>query len=198
MIFFIVFPFLALGCAAFLFSAAIPKLRRFALSSSLWCVACAICLIAVVITLALIGTGIAALHGLFQRPFLGSMHFGQSSWIGWLFLGFALITTVVGATAITLLHGIVIRRFTLALFRLYLAAVSFGVGVLSCALLIMAFGEHFLLLTFPIPAVLFSILIALALSYACLRIAPQFRGSYPQRFPIVTPEEFNWKGETIS
>jgi hypothetical protein len=39
MILFIVFPFLAVGCTSFLLCAAIPHLRRFALSSSVWRVA---------------------------------------------------------------------------------------------------------------------------------------------------------------
>jgi hypothetical protein len=95
-----------------------------------------------------------------------------------------------GASIITVAHGIVIRRLTLPLFRLYLAAVSFCVGVLSSGFLVLALGdridkhEHVSLMW----TVCF--LLASALSYACYRNAPRFRGRYPKAFPIVTQEEF--------
>jgi hypothetical protein len=195
MILFIAFPFVAAGCAAFLFCAAIPPLRRFALSSSLWCVACVPCLLVIFATVILWSAGITALQKLLQSPFAISAGVHRSSWTDWLFFSIAVIVALAGTTVITLIHGIIIRRLTLALFRLYATAVSFGVGILSCAFLSLSFGEHLWTLTFRAPTAFMSLLLASALAYVCFRSAPHFRGSYPQRFPVVTYEEFDWKGQ---
>jgi hypothetical protein len=194
MIFEIALPFLALGCAAFLILAAIPKLRPFALSISLWCVAFAFCLIAAVLGLLLVSIGIAAFHDLFQRHSFSLPNVGHHSWIGWFLFSFVVVVTIAGATGITAVHGIITRRLTLALFRIYVAAVSFGVGILSCAFVLLVFNDHLFNMAFVIPATSFGLLLTSALSYACFKNASRFRGSYPQRFPIVTLEEFDWKG----
>jgi hypothetical protein len=194
MIFEIALPFLALGCAAFLIFAAIPRLRPFALSISLWCVAFALCLIAAVLALLLASTGIAAFHELFRRHSFTLPNIGDHSWIGWLLFSLVIVATLAGATAITAVHGIITRRLTLALFRIYLAAVSFGVGILSCAFVLLVLSDHLFDMAFVIPATGLGLLLTSALSYACFKNASRFRGSYPQRFPVVTLEEFNWKG----
>jgi len=190
MILFVAFPFLAAGCACFLICAAISPLRRFALSSSLWCVTCIPCLIAILAAVILWSLGIDALQRLMKPDFGTSLGFHQASWIGWLLAIVSLIVTIIGATAATLIHGIIIRRLTLALFRLYVAGVSFGVGVLTCSFVLFAFATHLLSLASFLPAALASLLAAFALAYACFRNASGFRGSHPQRFPVVTPEEF--------
>ena len=190
MILFVVFPFLAIGCASFLFCAAIPPLRRYALSSSLWWVACVPCLLAILAAIILWSAGLYALRQFFKPSFGTSISMHQTSLTGW-FLSIATILIVIaGATTITLIHGIVIRRLTLALFRLYVAAVSFGVGILACTFVLLLFAEHLLSLTAGLPAALGSLFAAVALAYTCFRNASGFRGSYPQRLPIVTPEEF--------
>jgi hypothetical protein len=194
MIFEIALPFLALGCAAFLIFAAIPKLCPFALSISLWCVAFAFCLIAAVLALLLVSTGIATFHDLFQRHSFSLPNAGDHSWIGWVLCSFVVVATLAGATAITAVHGIITRRLTLALFRIYLAAVSFGVGILSCAFVFPVLNDHLFDMAFIVPATSLGILLTSALSYVCFKNASRFRGSYPQRFPIVTLEEFDWKG----
>jgi hypothetical protein len=190
MILFIAFPFLAAGCACFLLCAAIPRLRRFALSSSLWWVACIPCLFAILTGLILWSLGLDALRRLFRPDLAASLSVHQISWLGWLLTITTLIVTVTGATAITLIHGVIVRRLTLALFRLYVAGVSFGVGVLTCSFVLFAFATHVLSLTAFLPAALVSLLAASALAYTCFKNASGFRGSYPQRFTVVTPEEF--------
>jgi hypothetical protein len=190
MILFIAFPFLAMGCVCFLLCAAIPPLRRFALSSSLWCVACVPCLFAILATVVLWSLGVDALQRLMKRDFGASLSVHQTSWLGWLLVIIVFAFTVAGATAITLMHGIIIRRLTLALFRLYVAAVSFGVGILTCSFVLFAFAMHLLSLAALLPAALVSLLAATALAYACFRNASGFRGSYPQRLPVVSAEEF--------
>jgi hypothetical protein len=190
MILFIAFPFLAMGCVCFLLCAVIPPLRRFALSSSLWCVACVPCLFAILAAVVLWSLGVDALQRLMKPDFGASLSLHQTSWLGWLVAISTFVFTVVGATAITFIHGIIVHRLTLALFRLYVAIVSFGVGILTCSFVLFAFAMHLLSLTAFLPAALASLLAASALAYACFRNAAGFRGSYPQRFPVVTPEEF--------
>jgi hypothetical protein len=190
MILFIVFPFLAVGCAIFLLCTAIPPLRRFALSSSLWCVACVPCLLAILPAIILCSLGVDAFHRLFKPYFGASLSVHQTSWQGWLLAAIALLVMAAGASAMTLIHGIIMRRLTLALFRLYVAAVSFGVGILTCSFVLFAFATHLLSLPTFLPAAIASLLAASALAYICFRSASDFRGSYPQRFPVVTPEEF--------
>jgi hypothetical protein len=126
-----------------------------------------------------------------MKPDFGaSLSLYQTSWLGWFVAITTFVITVAGATAITFIHGIIIRRLTLALFRLYVAIVSFGVGILTCSLVLFAFAMPLLSLTAFLPAALASLLAASALAYACFRNAAGFRGSYPQRFPVVTPGEF--------
>jgi hypothetical protein len=190
MIFFIAFPLLAVGCACFLLCAAVPPLRRFALSSSLWCIACIPCLFAFLAAVVLWSLGVDALRRILRMDFGASLSFHQTSLLGWFLAIAAIVVTVAGATAITLIHGIIIRRLTLALFCLYVAVVSFGVGILTCSFVLFAFAMHLLSLTAFLPAALASLSAASALAYACFRNATGFRGSYPQRLPVVTPGEF--------
>jgi hypothetical protein len=134
--------------------------------------------------------GAHALRQFFKLDFGTSVSVHQTSWIGWLLAIATLVITIAGATVITLLHGIIIRRLTLALFRLYVAAVSFGVGILTCSFALFAFATHLLSLPVFLPAALISLFAASALAYACFKSALDFRGPYPDRFPVVSPEEF--------
>jgi hypothetical protein len=69
MVLFVAFPFLAFGCASFLLCAAIPPLRRFALSSSLWCVACVPCLLTILAAIIVCSAGAGSLSSLLQVRF---------------------------------------------------------------------------------------------------------------------------------
>ncbi len=190
MILFIVFPFLALGCVCFLVCTVIAPLRRFALSSSLWWVACVPFLFAILAAIILFSLGIDAFHRLLKPDFGASLSVHQTSWQGWLLAATGLLAMGAGASLVTFIHGIIIRRLTLALFRLYVTGVSFGVGVLTCSFVLFAFAKHLLSLPTFLPATVASLLAASALAYQCFKSASGFRGQYPQRFPIVTPEEF--------
>lgn len=190
MIFFIAFPLFAIGCAAFLICASVPPFRRFALSSSLWFAACFPCFLVVFAGIVAINFGIDRLTPLFHRTEpgieLGSYVSGRSGIL------IAITTTIItfgGATAITLLHGVVIRRMTYVLFRLYVTCVSFGAGILTMFFLLMAFGLGTSLPLFAAINLLGSILSAL-LAWFCYLNANQFRGKYPEQFPVVTREEF--------
>jgi hypothetical protein len=194
MISFIAFPFLALGCVTFLLCAAIPPLRKFALGSSLWCVACVPCLWIMFILIVLLNLGADALHKTLSWDLNTATHFHQRG-MAWL-IGIAVLTIVIaGATSITAIHGIIVRRFTLALFRLYVAGVSFGIGILTVFFIsIIISGRLSSAMTdLSLPLLwmnAFSLIVAPTLAYFCYRNAAQFRGKYPDRFPVVTQEEF--------
>jgi len=191
MIFVLVFPFLTLGCIAFLACSAIPPLRRYALGASLWCAACIPCLIATFITYGLAILGLTKLRPLLRWNGSHMVGFFKPSWIGWLFFTIMLIAVAIASAAIAAIHGIIIRRMTFALFRIYLAAVSFGVGVLSCLIISFVFAMDLLEPTRYIPIALLTLLSAAGLSYFCSSNAVHFRGTHPKYFPIVTPAEFN-------
>jgi hypothetical protein len=160
------------------------------LASSLWCVACVPCLIAILAAVILWSLGVDALQRLLKPDFGTSLSFHHASWLGWTLAITTVVVTIAGATTVTLIHGIIIRRLTLALFRFYVAMVSFGVGILTCSFISFAFATHLLSLVSFLPAALAGLLAASALTYVCFRNATSFRGSYPQRFPVVTPDEF--------
>jgi hypothetical protein len=189
MISFIVFPFLALGCAAFLICTAIPSLRRFALSTSLWFAACIPCLLGCATGIIVFGLGVHELNRLFQRNQQIGISFNQASWFWWLIAIALTAIMLAGASAITLLHGLITRRMTLALFRIYVASVSFGVGMLTTFFTSMVFGagSH---LSWFIAANLSGAIPAMVLAYFCYRNAKQFRGDYPKQLPIIDVDEF--------
>lgn len=189
MIFFIAFPFLAAGCATFLICAAIPPLRRFALSLSLWFAACIPCLLASVASIVIFNLGLSGLNIFFQQTGIMGIHFHQTTWIGWIQVIATAIATFGGATAITLFHGVITRRLTLALFRVYVAGVSFGVGLLTTFFVAIACRLGGNLLRFATVCLL-GIVPAALLAYINSRNAKQYRGDYPQIFPIVSREEF--------
>lgn len=194
MIFLLVFPFLTMGCVAFLACSAIPPLRRYALGASLWCVACIPCLIATFIAYGLANLGLTKLLPLLKWNDSYGVSFSKASWTVWLFFTLVLIVVAIASTAIAAIHGVIIRRMTLALFRAYLAAVSFGVGVLICLIISFFFAMDLLEPTRYIPVGLLTLLCAAGLSYFCSSHAAHFRGRHPERFPIVTREEFNPEG----
>ncbi len=117
-------------------------LRRFALGSSLWCVACFPCLGASLGALLLIVTGTDKLQDYLHRDHFSFMDF-DSSWRIPLPIILMFVATMLGATVITAIHGLIVRRITLALFRLYVAAVSFCVGLISGGFATVCLNWHF-------------------------------------------------------
>jgi hypothetical protein len=191
-IFILVVPFLMAGCSAFIVCAAIPPLQRFALGASLWFVACVPCIVGLLLVMALCDIGAHAVGELFRwDPGMLTRFSGRGlSWPGWLGLTAAALAVGAGASIITVAHGIVIRRMTLSLFKLYVAFVSFGVGVLSSGFLAIAIGDKIDMSEHVLPTWTVCLLLAVALSRICYRNARLFRGTYPKTFPIVTREEF--------
>jgi uncharacterized protein YacL len=95
------------------------------------------------------------------------------------------------ASIIAMLHQAVIHRLTLALFRLYVAGVGFGIGLLLSVLLAVGLAAASIHIPHPGPSFLIlAILSASTTALLCFRNAPSLRGRLPRNFPIVTEGEF--------
>jgi hypothetical protein len=197
MIVFLIIPFLFVGAIAYLICAAIPMLRRFAMPYSLWILSLSIGVYlweAIILVLA-IGHDQWNVHAnqLHLSQFK-DFTLPQSKAISIASIT-ALTATCLGiASAVTLVHQAIIHRVTLALFRLYVAGVSFGVGTtffLPAFLLLAARSSPPSLQTAAMFAALVpGLAAALALAFFCFHRSSQFRGAYPQDFSLVSQEEF--------
>jgi len=178
-------PFLLSGCAAFLICAFIPQIRRFALSASLWCVACGPCLAAAFIGVVLAEKATDTIHG-------GMLH-SLFSVEGKLTLACMAAVAMAGATAITLAHGWVIRRITLRLFRLYLTGVTIGIGVLIAFATGIALLIDFTRLQ-SFTAFVYTVLLLViprSLASFAYRNAAGFRGKRPEFLIPISADEFS-------
>ncbi len=122
----IVFAFLLLGSLAFLVSVLVPQTRQFALSAALWCALWGPCSVALMVLAGL---------GLVTAAFIGRVGDVQSfhaprlvAAFGWGYLIFGVLITIAVATGGAWLHQVLVRRFTFAIFRLYVTVVSAGIG----------------------------------------------------------------------
>jgi hypothetical protein len=188
-----IFSFLLLGSIAFLISALLPWTRRYALSTALWLAVWGPCVVVLMLVAGLgVVTGALVMRagGAFavDAPRLVSA-------VGWTYLIAGSLVIAGVATAIAWFHQKLIHRFTLALFRLYSAAVSAGIGsVLGWCLgwwiatkgasahgsLWWVSGMIVLMAGFGIVA------------YVGAR---GLRGNAPTRFTWITPEEFAGNGK---
>ncbi len=182
-----------LGCAVFLVCAAIPFLRRFALSASLWCLCLAPWIFAMIFLAVLFGLATDTLRNL-HHPLWIARDWSSSAQTGFgiLISVIAVAGSLVTATVAARVHQFAIHRMTLALFRLYVAGVSFGVGVLSSFFISISVSAYFhLSLSHPIVICGFcGLVFSILLSVLCYRFASQFRGKLPSSFSPVTEDEF--------
>jgi hypothetical protein len=184
----IFFAFLVLGSIAFLVCALIPPTRQYALSAGLWFVVSGICSVALLL-LAGLGfvTGALAIKA-------GNMQWTEApkflSAIGWSYLGVGALITILVATCAAWLHQKLVHRFTFALFRLYAAVISAGIGSVFGWLLswcIAAKAVTHLGIAFSVFAMLILIVGFGMAAYKCAR---WLRGKAPSRFTWISPEEF--------
>jgi len=177
--------FLAIGCGSFVVCALVPRLRRYALGVSLWFLVWAI-LSPGMLILNTVGLGILAqghAHVIVPLNEFAWHHVKLIAVIN------ALVAAAV-ATSVAVMHGWLIRRLTFALFKVYLTAVSGGVGVLSSllvALILLAdsVGSASSSLAF------FAMLgVMLMLAAFCWRRAGEFRATRPERWQPVAAEEY--------
>ena len=184
-----VFLFLVVGAAVYVICGLVPPLRKFALSAALWCAVWGPCMVA---WLALTGLILAA-NGLAMEA-AKAKHIALPAlpnlWTGYGVLGLAAI--VLAATAVAWLHQVVVRRMTLALFRIYAGLVSAGVGSIWGWCFWFWLGDGLRLgleerILLWVPAML---TLCVGFGYAGFRWARKLRGEAPTRFSFVTREEF--------
>jgi hypothetical protein len=184
---FLVFFFLLVGAVQFLVCVAVPRLRRYALSAALWWAVWGPCSTAL---LMLAGAGLIAQHLFAEHGRFASGNLLPSlAALGWIYLTVGTLGTSAVATAIAWLHQALVRRFTFALFRLYAAAVSGGIGSVFgwclaywCLGSIRPYGWVFALCGMVALVILFAMW--------AYRNARGLRGSAPTGFTWVSREEF--------
>jgi hypothetical protein len=182
----------------FLFAAALidliliaaPRTRPYALSAALWVAIFGACLVGLLAFGSLGWYFMVSILGMPHR-YIATVNHPHRQAIFWTCNIVGLLGAIVLATGMALFHQILIHRFTLFLFRLYATAVSAGIGAT------LAIGFDFYLLASYHESwaswaalLLIPILTGLLGTFA-FRTARTFRGSLPERFPWVTPEEFS-------
>jgi hypothetical protein len=122
----IVFFFLLVGSIVFLACLSLPPIRRYALSAAVWCAMWGPCSI---ILMLVAGVGLIA-TAFIAKPGDGQAFHASRllSAFGWSYLVVGILVTVTVATALARIHQAIVRRLTFALFRLYAAVVSAGIG----------------------------------------------------------------------
>jgi hypothetical protein len=188
-----VFGFLLLGSVAFLICALLPWMRRYALSTALWFAVWGPC--AVVLMLV---AGMGVVTGALVMKAGGTYAVNAprlASAVGWTYLIAGSLAIAAVATGVAWLHQKLIHRFTLALFRLYAAAVSAGIGsVLGWCLgwWIAAKGASAHEFLWWVTG-----MVALMAGFGLVAYvgARGLRGNAPTRFTWITPEEFAGNGK---
>ena len=118
--------FILLGSVVFLVCLLLPGTRKYALSAALWCAMWGPCSITL---MAIAGVGLIAAAFISKANDVQTLHAPRLlAAFGWSYLTAGLLITVVAATAAAWIHQAIVKRLTFALFRLYAAAVSGGVG----------------------------------------------------------------------
>ena len=177
--------FLAIGCSSFVVCALVPRLRRYALGVSLWFLVWAL-LSPGMLLLNTVGLGILA-----QGHARVIVPLNDFAWhhVKLIAVANALLVAVI-ATGVALLHGWMIRRVTFALFRVYLAAVSGGVGLLFSLLALLVLLAD--TADGGLSVIGFFVLLGVMMGLAvfCYRRAADFRAARPESLQPVTAEEY--------
>ena len=184
----VVFAFLCVGAVVFLVCVAVPPTRKYALSAALWCAVWGPCTVGWMV---LAGAGLAAKALLLPNQKALSVHsLNLVEIFGWTYLCLGVAVTAVVATGIAWLHQVLVRRSTLALFRLYAAVVCGGIGSVFGWMMgwwIGAVGATGVGLFLWMAAMLW--LIA-GFGWMGYRFARNLRGDAPTRFTWITKEEY--------
>lgn len=197
MIVFLILPFLFIGSVAYLLCVAIPGLRRFAMPSSLWLLSLCIGVlfwVSIILGLA-IGRELWNAHApqLHLRS-LKEFALPQTKAFTAAYIVVLLATCLTLASIITVMHQAIIHRLTLALFRLYVAGISLGVGIVFFAPLFLLAASEAPSPAFQTAAFIVAAIAALAssisLAFFSFSRSSQFRGHYPRNFAFVSREEF--------
>jgi len=122
----IIFLFVLLGSIVFLACLLISRTRQYALSAALWCAMWGPCSVALIVI-----AGVGLITTAFVTKVGGAQSLHAPSLIssfGWAYLIIEVLMTAIAATGAAWVHQVLIKRLTFALFRLYAAAVSGGIG----------------------------------------------------------------------
>jgi hypothetical protein len=190
----IIFAFLFLGAIIFLACILAPPARRYALSAALWCAVWGPCSVGL---MTLAGLGLVAQAFITKAGDLERFHAPRLlAAFGWGYLILGILITALVATAAAWLHQAITRRMTFALFRLYAAAVSAGIGSVFGWVL----GWWMLLKELPASGFFLwgfgmALLIA-AFAVVAYKNAHRLRGEAPTKLTWITQEEFTGKVES--
>lgn len=180
----IIFVFLFVGALVFVCCIVLPQAREHALSAALWCAVWGPCLVTLLMLagLGLIATATSDEH--WHRQQLEHL----PSVLGPTYVILGLLGSAAIASGGAWLHQLVIHRMTFPLFRIYASVVSAGVGSIygwSLGFWLSADLPGHLL-----PWLAAMLLLCISFGYGGFRFARQLRGSPPENFTWVTPEEF--------
>jgi hypothetical protein len=180
--------FLTIGGMVFVVCAALPPLRRYALSAALWCAMWGPCVTGLIV---LAGTAMVFDVSLTQKAGVSNFHLPHlSAPIGWA-LGAGIVLTIAAvASGVAWLHQAAIHRLTFALFRLYATVVCGGIGgAFGVWLGWWLIGEPIRFA--PFFAIAEILLLMVSFGAAAYRGARSLRGSAPTAFSWITEQEFN-------
>jgi hypothetical protein len=188
----IIFLFLPLGSTVFLVCLPFPRTRQYALSAALWCAMWGPCSVALMV---LAGVGLVAAAFITKSGDMQTFHAPRLlSVFGWSYLIAGVLITTVVATASAWIHQVVVRRLTLALFRLYSAAIAGGIGsvfgwTLGWWMMYRELSGYAWLVVWGIC------MLALIVGFgaAAFKGARTLRGEPPKNLTWITPAEFSGK-----
>ena len=122
----IVFFFLLLGSSVFLLCLLVPHGRQYALSAALWCAVWGPCS---ALLMLIAGAGLIVAAFVANTSAVPTFHAPRLLPVfGWSYLVVGIVVTSTVATGAAWIHQWLIERMTFALFRLYAALVSAGIG----------------------------------------------------------------------
>jgi hypothetical protein len=184
----IVFIFLLLGSIVFLVCLLIPWTRQYALSAALWCAMWGPCS---VVLMVIAGVGLITTAFVTKLGGEQSLHAPRLiSSFGWAYLIIGVLMTTIVATGAAWVHQLLVKRLTFALFRLYAAAVSAGIGsvfgwCLGWWIMVRGLGVYGWLL-WGVG------MLALVAGFAitAYKVARSLRGTAPKNFTWISEEEF--------
>jgi hypothetical protein len=152
MLAFLVLPFLFAGVIAFFVCVVARPLRRFALSSALWFVALLPGLVTGLVIGGLWGAAVERMDVSRSSWQKSLVHLSQTNSATVTFDIALALAMIALASIIAMLHQAVIHRLTLALLRLYVAGVGFGIGLLLSVLLAVGLAAASIHIPHPGPS----------------------------------------------
>jgi hypothetical protein len=185
-------PFIVLGCFSFCCFANIAQTRRFALGSALWLAAFGGFLPAAAILALLLAVGTPTLSEHLHSNLRSNFAAGPHRMAIITAAVIIVLTSATGASAVAILHGIIVRRLTYSLFRLYVTAVACGVSI--------PFGLYWGSLlayrlklndtSFAVVTYLWTLCCVIGMIWQTYSNAQDFRSHRPDTLNPIAPEEY--------